>query len=180
MVKQSRVIVYIAVSLDGFIAKQDGDIDWLSIVNSPLEDYGYGAFIKNIDTVIMGRKSYDKICSLGVEFPHKDKRCYVLSRTQHTSNNNNMLFYQGNVTSLLEEIKSNTKKNIYVEGGAQVIDELRRNDLIDEYIISIIPILLGRGISLFKESEVEETLKLINTQSYSSGLVQVHYQTQYK
>jgi Dihydrofolate reductase len=74
-----QLILHIATTLDGYIAKEDGDISFLTIVESPGEYYGYSEFIKTIDTVIMGRKTYDKVLSFGGEFPHRDKKCYVLS-----------------------------------------------------------------------------------------------------
>lgn len=80
-----KVRVYIAASLDGYIAHSDGDIDWLDSVARPDEDYGYAAFIETIDTVIMGRKTYEKVLSFGGEFPHADRDCYVLSRTERPS-----------------------------------------------------------------------------------------------
>ena len=179
MSQSSKTIVFIAVSLDGFIAKQDGDIGWLSLVDNPNEDYGYSAFLQGIDVVIMGRKTYDKVLSLGENFLHKDKQCYILSTKQHKSNHNHITFYQGELTKLVEELKSKFGKGIYIEGGGEIISELRKNHLIDEYIISIIPILLGSGIPLFKACDFEEKLKLISTKAYPSGLVQVHYHTQY-
>jgi dihydrofolate reductase len=179
MSQSSKAIVFIAISLDGFIAKQDGDIGWLSIVERPNEDYGYNAFVQDIDTVIMGRKTYDKVLSLGVNFLHQDKQCYVLSTKQHKSNHNHITFYQGELIKLVEELKSKFSKGIYIEGGGEVIGELRKSHLIDEYIISIIPILLGNGIPLFKACDIEEKLVLIGTKTYPSGLVQVHYKTQH-
>ena len=77
-----KVIVYIAQSLDGFIAKPDGDIQWLSIVEKEGEDYGYNAFVESVDTVFMGRKTYEKVLSFGIEFPHKGRKCYVLTSQQ--------------------------------------------------------------------------------------------------
>jgi dihydrofolate reductase len=179
MAQSSKVIVFIAVSLDGFIAKQDGDIGWLSLVDNPHEDYGYSAFLQGIDALIMGRKTYDKVLSLGVNFLHKDKQTYIISTKQHKSDHDNISFYQGDLTKLLKELKGKFSKDIYIEGGGEIISELRRNHLIDEYIISTIPILLGNGIPLFKACDVEEKLKLISTKAYPSGLVQVHYQTQH-
>ncbi|MHB9147020.1 MAG: dihydrofolate reductase family protein [Candidatus Amoebophilus sp.] len=179
MSQQSKAIVFVAVSLDGFIAKQDGDIGWLSLVDRPNEDYGYSAFMQGIGAVIMGRKTYDKVLSLGENFLHKDKQCYVLSTKQHKSNYNHITFYQGELTKLVEELKSKFSKGLYIEGGGEVISELRKDHLIDEYIISIIPILLGSGIPLFKACNVEEKLELSSAKAYPSGLVQVHYQVHY-
>lgn len=80
-----KVILYIAMSLDGYIATENNELDWLSIVEVQDEDYGYEKFVKSVDTVIMGRKTYDKVLSCGVDFPHKRRRCYVVSREELVS-----------------------------------------------------------------------------------------------
>ncbi|MFG6494627.1 dihydrofolate reductase family protein [Fictibacillus sp. UD] len=176
MNKKRNVILYIAASVDGFIAKENEDIDWLSMVERPGEDYGYEAFVNTVDTVIMGRKTYDKVLSFGIEFPHKDKKCYVISRTK-TGHDDNVEFYGGNVIELIQELKSKEGKNIFVDGGAEVVRELKSLNLIDEYVISFIPIMLGKGIRLFKETEAESKLELVESRAFESGLVQVTYKT---
>lgn len=176
MNKKRNVILYIASSVDGFIAKENQDIDWLSIVERPGEDYGYGAFVDTVDTVIMGRKTYEKVLSFGIEFPHKDKKCYVISRTK-TGHDENVEFYGGNLKKLIEDLKSSEGKNIFIDGGAEVIRELKSLNGIDEYVISYIPIMLGKGIRLFKETEAESQLELVESRTFESGLVQVTYKT---
>lgn len=171
-----KVILYIASSVDGFIAKVNGDIDWLSVVERPGEDYGYESFIETVDTVIMGRKTYDKVLSFGIKFPHKNKKCYVISRTK-TGNDENVTFYGGDVSDLIQELKNKEGKNIFIDGGSEVVRELKSHNLIDEYVISYIPIMLGNGISLFQETETDSKLELIDSKSFESGLVQVSYRT---
>ena len=90
--KTRKLILYIAMSLDGYIATKDDNLDFLSVVEQEGEDYGYAEFIKTIDTVIMGRKTYDKIMSFGMGFPHADKESYILTRTERP-NNGNLNFY---------------------------------------------------------------------------------------
>ena len=175
MNEKRKVVLYIAESLDGFIAKEDNDISWLSIVEKPNEDYGYNDFVNTIDTVIMGRKTYEKVLSFGIEFPHKDKKSYVLSRTLEGTNEN-VEFYNGNINDLTKMLKSEDGKNIFIDGGAEVVREFRNENLIDEYIISIIPVLLGKGIRLFKDSDMENKLKLIESKVFDSGLVQLRYE----
>ena len=111
-----KVRVYIAASLDGYIAHSDGDIDWLDSVARPDEDYGYAAFIETIDTVIMGRKTYEKVLSFGGEFPHADRDCYVLSRTERPSEGQ-IHFYSGSLDNLLDQIRSRPGKDIFIEAG---------------------------------------------------------------
>ncbi|MEL6358342.1 MAG: dihydrofolate reductase family protein [Bacteroidota bacterium] len=171
-----KVIVFIAASLDGFIALPDGDIGFLEMVEQPNEDYGYSQFIDTVDTVIMGRKTYDKIRSFGIPFPHTNKTCYVLSRTQQGPDEE-VTFYNGDTKALIDELKQTPGKNIYIEGGAEVIHDLRKQHLIDEYVVSWIPTLLGNGIQLFADVNFEENLTLTGCQTYPSGLVQVRYKS---
>lgn len=177
MTQASKVIVYIAVSLDGFIAKKDGDISWLASVDPAQEDYGYAPFMESVETIIMGRKTYEKVLSLVDKFPHQDKQCYVLSRNVEHGKDPHVTFYQGDINVLVNKIKSTTSRNIYIDGGAEVIHALRQGSLIDEYILFIAPILLGSGISLFKEIQGEEKLMFVGSQPYPSGYVRLHYQT---
>lgn len=167
-----KIILYIATSLDGYIADGNGNISFLSLVENPPEDYGYKEFVDSIDTVIMGRKTYDKILSFGIEFPHKNKKCFVISKSK-TGSNQNVDFYNGNLNELIERIRKNPGKNIYCDGGAEMVHELMKVQLIDQYIISIIPILLGNGTHLFKSGFMQQELNLRKTLSYPSGLVQL-------
>ena len=169
-----RVVLYIATSLDGYIAKPDGGIEWLSVVDRQGEDYGYGEFIRTIDTVILGRKTFDMIHSKGIEFPHRDKKCYVITR-QEKPPDKNIIFYHDNIAELVCKLKSTPGKNIFCDGGAEIVNSLMRNDLIDDYIISVIPVFLGKGLRLFDDYRKKMDLKLIYSKSFASGLVQSHY-----
>ncbi len=173
--KNRKVILYIAMSLDGYIARENDDIDWLSMVENPPEDYGYAAFVQNVDTVIMGRKTYDKVCSFGIEFPHKGRKCYVLSRTK-TGADENVEYYSGNLESLILDLKNTEGGNIFVDGGAETVNELLKLGMIDEFIVSIIPIFLGSGIRLFKDGRPEQKLKLRGSTEYAAGLVKLWYE----
>ncbi|HEY5576655.1 MAG TPA: dihydrofolate reductase family protein [Clostridiaceae bacterium] len=163
-----KVVLYIAQSLDGFIARADGDIGWLSAVEREGEDYGYSEFIETVDTVIMGRKTYEKVLSFGIEFPHRYKKCYVLSRTKRDSDRN-VQFYSGDAAELVRIIRNGKGKDIFIDGGAEVVREFLSEDLIDEYVISIIPMLICSGIRLFKETDTERKLNLIYSKAYESG-----------
>jgi dihydrofolate reductase len=175
MKNQRKVVLYIAQSLDGYIARANDDISWLSIVERDHEDYGYDDFVKTIDTVFMGRKTYDKVLSFGIEFPHKGRKCYVLSK-RLKGTDENVQFFSGNISDLITEIKKEEGKDIFIDGGSEIVREFRDNDLIDEYIISIIPILLGKGIRLFRETNTENNLRLVNSKTFDSGLVQLKYE----
>ncbi len=169
-----KVILYIAMSLDGYIARQDGDLDWLLKFQSADEDYGYHEFIKSVDTIMMGRKTYDKVLSFGIGVPHLDKKCYIITRRERNSEGN-ISFYNNSMKDLISQLKAGSGKNIFVDGGAEIVNELMRLNLIDEFIISIIPVILGSGIRLFHNSIPEHPLMLTSSKSYESGLVQLHY-----
>ena len=110
-----QVILYIAMSLDGYIAKDEDNIDFLSVVETPGEDFGHSAFQKEVDTLIWGRKTYDKVLSFGIDFPHQDKKCYVLSKTK-TGHDENVTFYGGDVRDLISQLQQENGKNIYLDG----------------------------------------------------------------
>jgi dihydrofolate reductase len=169
-----NLILYIACSIDGYIAKTNDDISFLSVVEKEGEDYGYSEFINTIDTVLIGRKTYDKVMTLVPEFLHADKECYVITRTPK-ENIGNINFYTGDLESLVKELKSREGKNIFIDGGAQLVNELLRLQLIDEMVISYIPVLLGEGISLFQGNLPETKWKLVSVKSFDTGLVQVKY-----
>ncbi len=169
-----KLILYIACSIDGYIAKPNDDISFLSVVEKEGEDYGYAEFINTIDTVLVGRKTYDKVMTLVPEFPHADKECHVITRTPKESIGN-IHFYTGDLQSLVIELKSREGKNIFVDGGAQLVNELLRLQLIDEMVISYIPVMLGDGIALFQGNMNETKWKLVSVKSFDTGLVQAKY-----
>jgi dihydrofolate reductase len=174
MVSDRKVILYIATSLDGYIAKPNDDLSFLSLVEKKGEDYGYGEFIKTVDTIILGRRTYDWVMTQVSEFPHADKETYVITRTPKPPLGKTQ-FYSGNLKDLISGLKTINGKNIFIDGGAEVVNELLKDNLIDEFYISIIPILLGNGIRLFKDGIPEQTLKLLSVKQFETGLAQLHY-----
>lgn len=169
-----KVILYIAMSLDGFIAKQDDDISFLSPMEQEGEDYGYSKFIETIDVVILGRKTYDKILSMGIDWPYGDREVYILTRTPKPDSGN-IQFYSGSLPDLISSLKNQEGKHIYCDGGAETVHQLLQDDMIDEMTISIIPVLLGDGIRLFKGGIQEKKLEFINAKTFEKGLVQLRY-----
>lgn len=162
------------MSLDGYIATKDDSLEFLSMVEHEGEDYGYNDFVKSVDAVIIGRKTYEKVIAMGYDYPHTDKDVYILTKTAKPSVGN-FKFYTDDLSQLVNDLKSKPGKNIYCDGGAEIANELIKNNLLDEYIISIIPILLGDGIKLFKDGRPEQRLELISTKQFEKGLTQLHY-----
>jgi len=174
MTSNRKVILYIATSLDGYIAKPNDDLSFLSIVQQDGEDYGYADFVKTVDTVILGRRTYDWVMTQAPDFPHADKDLYIITRTPRPSISK-IRFYTGDLKKLVLRLKSEQGKNIFIDGGAEIINELLKQKLIDEFIISVIPILIGNGIRLFKEGRPEQKLKLVDVKKFDTGLLQFHY-----
>lgn len=170
-----KVILYIAMSLDGYIAAENDDIGFLSSVEVPGEDYGYSDFIRSVDTVIMGRKTYDKVLSFGIEFPHKGKKCYVLSRSK-TGEDENVTFFNGDLPALIEGLKFDKGGHIFCDGGAETVFELMRHKLVDRYVVSVIPYFVGKGVRLFREGIPSGQLHLKHSATFPSGLVQLCYE----
>ncbi len=166
------------MSLDGYVATEDDGLDFLSVVDREGEDYGYHDFVKDIDTYIVGRRTYDVAKQLlDGDFPQARKfDCYVITR-QEREPSEGVTFYSGNMEDLIKDLRDRPGKNIYCDGGPQIVRLLAEKDLIDEWIISVIPVLIGRGISLFLESDSSRELELLGSKAYPSGLVQLHYRT---
>jgi dihydrofolate reductase len=169
-----KVILYIASSLDGYIAKPNDDLGFLSIVQQDGEDYGYADFVKSVDTVILGRKTYDWVMTQVPEFPHADKNSFIITRTARP-NIGKINFYAGKLKDLISTLKAEQGKNIFIDGGAEIVNELLKENLIDEFIISVIPILVGNGTKLFKDGRPEQKLELVSTKHFDKGLIQLHY-----
>lgn len=171
-----KLSLFIAVSLDGYIAKPNDDLSFLRLVEKEGEDYGYAEFTANIDTIIIGRKTYDYVLKeIGSShYDNGERDVFVITRTSRPSTGKTT-FYTGNLTELVQRLKSDSGKNIYCDGGAEIINELLQYDLIDEFIVSVIPILLGNGTRLFKDGRPEQQLQLVSSETFDTGLTQFHY-----
>lgn len=171
-----KMSLFIAMSLDGYIAKPNDDLSFLKLVEKEGEDYGYAEFTSQIDTIIIGRKTYDYVVrEIGSShYDNGQRNVYVITRTERPPIGRTT-FYTCDLTKLVDRLKSENGKNIYCDGGAEVINELLKYDLIDEFIISIIPIFLGTGTRLFKDGRPEQILEFITAKTFETGLTQLHY-----
>src|SRR6185312_4532226 len=156
-----KLSLYIATSLDGYIAKPNDDLSFLKLVEKEGEDYGYAEFTANVDTIILGRKTYDYVLrEIGPS--HYDnglQDVYVITRTERPATGRTT-FYTGKLTKLVQRLKSQDGKNIYCDGGAEIINELLQYDLVDEMIISVIPVMVGSGTRLSKTADPNKNLNL--------------------
>ena len=175
----TKVILYIAASLDGFIARSDGDISWLDRYQSGTEDYGYADFYKKIGACIMGSKTYERALTLKGGIDNKMPTYVVTSRQLPVPPGADITFYSGDLPQLLEMIRKKTRKDIWLVGGGQLARSFFKERLIDDIILSVIPLIMGEGISLFGSVQQEIDLNLAKSISYSSGIVQIHYTAKY-
>ncbi len=173
---ERKVILYIAVSLDGFIADPNGGVGWLSGEDeSYTGDFGYGEFIDTIDTVVLGMTTYRQIAtelSPG-NWPYSGMQSYVLTH-QPQQDTHEIAFVNEDVCTLVERLKTQSGKHIWICGGTGIVTPLIKTNLIDEYHITIIPVLLGGGVGLFVEEHVPIPLKLLGTHA-ENGMVQILY-----
>ncbi|HLO82130.1 MAG TPA: dihydrofolate reductase family protein [Chitinophagaceae bacterium] len=170
-----KLFIYIACSVDGYIAKPNDDLSFLDVATKEGEDYGYAEFISTIDTVIVGRKTYDWVMRQIGEFPHaKDKESYIITRTPRPSEGN-LHFYSGDIKELVTQLKSRPGKHIFCDGGSEIIQVLLKEDLVDEMIIFLIPVMVGAGTRLFQDGRPDQRVSLVSSKAYDTGVVKVHY-----
>jgi dihydrofolate reductase len=169
-------IVYIAVSLDGYIAGPDGDIKWLNTIpNENNSDHGFGEFIDSIDGIVMGRKTYEKVLEFN-EWPY-DKPVYVLTNTLDILSvelKNKAKIVSGKLKDILKDLNSRGLENLYIDGGV-TIQSFLKEDLIDEMIISYVSLILGEGIPLFGEIKNQLNFKCEKIEYISPHLVKHWY-----
>lgn len=163
------LVCFIATSLDGYIAGPNGEIDWLFTD----QDYGYTQLYATVDTVVMGRKTYDLCLTFG-EYPYPGIPNYVWSRTHHEKNEH-ATFWSGHIARLLKRLKQQEGKTIWLVGGSALVGEAITHDLLDELIVSIHPLVLGEGVPLFPSGLPRTKFQLVTSESFSTGLVQVTY-----
>ncbi|AUS05302.1 dihydrofolate reductase family protein [Pseudotamlana carrageenivorans] len=169
--------VFIATSLDGYIADKNGRIDWLnSIPNPDNDDMGYMAYSNTIDALVMGRKTFETVRGFDVDWPY-DKPVFVLSNTLKEipeSHKDKAFLVKGTPIEILDQIHKKGFNKLYVDGGTTIRSFLQA-DLIDEMILTTIPVLLGGGASLFTELPNLLNFELIGTKTYLNQLTQNHY-----
>lgn len=170
-------IVYIATSQDGFIATEDGGIDWLMDVPNPdNSDFGFADFMKRIDALVMGRKTYEKVLSFGGEWPYT-KKVFVLSHTLRSLEpklQGKVELITGSPRQIVAQLQAQGFSQLYIDGGT-TIQSFLADDLIDEMIITQVPVTLGSGIPLIKDKSVMKNFKLTATQRYSNGMIKNTY-----
>ncbi|NDV97169.1 dihydrofolate reductase [Dysgonomonas sp. 521] len=170
-----KIILYIAASLDGRIAEPDGGIEWLSEFPITEEmNYGYKEFMDSIDTIIMGGRSWRELSNMDAMGAYADKTVYVVSH-HDWGEKENIKFITENVIEHIDDLRNESGKNIWLFGGGELVSMLLAADLVDEMQIAYIPVILGKGVSLFPEQPKESKWKLQDSTSYKNGVLKTAY-----
>ena len=166
-------ILQVATSLDGYIARLDGSIDWLPVPEEGGEDYGYTKFYNSIEALVMGSTTYEQVLGFG-DWPYPGKFSYVLTRRNLSTTRTDVCFVKGGVEEVVKDVNKKSYQRVWLVGGGKVAASFMEQGLVSEYIIGVIPIILGTGISLY-QSVPEHKLDLIETNTFSSGVVGLRY-----
>lgn len=166
-----HVVLYIAASLDGHVARPDGSFEWLDFVDRPGEDYGYHAFYDSIDAIVMGRGTYD-VCTSFPSWPYPEKPSVVFTHDTSHAPRDGVEFASGAVTPVLQRLGGRGHKRVWLAGGGALARTFQAEGVLDEYVVSILPVLIGEGLPLFPSPWREESLDLVEVTSFESGLVQ--------
>lgn len=171
----SKVIVYIATSLDGYVARKNDDLSWLESFNEADEDHGYSDFMKDVGTAIMGARAYEQ----SLKHPErmiKGVKNYILSGMAMTVPAEvDAEFYKDDLAELVRKIRKSNDKNVFVVGGGKVVSSFLNAGLVDEILHFVAPILLKEGIPLYPALSKEVKLKFVEAVPYKTGLVKLRY-----
>lgn len=168
-----KIVLFIATSLDGYIATTEGSLDWLFEAEGE-GDNGFADFYESTDALIMGKSTYDHVMEMTEnKYPHADRKSYVFT-SDTTAMHEAIEFINEDVVTFTKRLKKEEGKNIWLIGGSQLLDAFMKKNLVDEYIITHAPVLLGNGIPLFREGNPTIKLQLKETKRYGS-MVQNHY-----
>jgi len=170
-----KVIVHIATSADGYIARSDGDLDWLTSRPAPKGFYGMNAFMKSIDTTLLGRKTYEVSLGMGASFDAKS-RSFVFSRQPRPAKAPaGVEFVNEAIGPFVSRLRAQPGKDIWLMGGGDIIASFLDAQAIDEFVISVVPVFIGDGIPLIARRHRQVPLTLLSTEKFADGLVQLHY-----
>ncbi|MDZ5471473.1 dihydrofolate reductase family protein [Bacillus sp. 31A1R] len=159
MKNERKLVLFIAQSLDGYIATKDDSLDWLFDVEGE-GDNGYSEFYEQVDTILMGKRTYDWIMNQeNGKFPYPNKQCYVFTRTP-IQDTENVKFVNGDIPTFTNDLKNEEGQNIWIVGGGDLLHTFFKENLVDELIITIAPKIIGDGIPLFKADQYHTDLNL--------------------
>lgn len=172
MKNQRNIILYIATSIDGYIANDDGTFEWLETTEVE-GDSGYDSLLERIDTVVMGKRTYDVVRGFDMDYPYRDFENYVFSRSVSGSDEY-ASFINEDVKTFISNIRKKPGKDIWLIGGGNLAQEFFKENLIDEFQLAIAPIILGKGISLYTGDDIFQKYTLTKVEKLGQ-LAMLHY-----
>src|SRR5215470_11625243 len=178
MTHKRKIIVHIATSADGYIARPDGNLDWLTSRPAPKGFYGLPKFVHSIDAKILGRKTFDLSVKMGASFGADDVHYVFSRRPPPASVPAGVQFVTESIRAFAERLRKQAGKNIWMMGGGEIIGSFLDEDAIDEFIITIVPTFIGEGIPLMAPRHRDVALRLLGVQQFPDGVVQLHYEVQ--
>ena len=176
MKTRRKVIVHIAASADGYIARPDGDLDWLTSRPKPKGFYGISAFMKSIDTMVFGRKTYEASLRLGGKFDSKGRHVVFSRRAPPADAPPGVEFENGAIGPFVSCLREQPGKDIWLMGGGDLIASFLDEHAIDEFVVSVVPVFIGDGIPLIARRHRHVRLGLDSVERFEDGLVQLRYQ----
>jgi dihydrofolate reductase len=175
MPTRRKVIVHIAASADGYIARPDGDLDWLTSRPAPKGFYGMNEFMKTIDATMLGRKTYEVSLKLGAKFDSKNKTFVFSRRTPPSDVPLGVEFVNDVIGPFVSRLREQPGKDIWLMGGGDLIASFLDENAIDEFVVSVVPVFIGDGIPLIARRHRHLPLELQSTERFEDGLVQLRY-----
>jgi dihydrofolate reductase len=175
MTKRRNVIVHIATSADGYIARADGDLEWLTSRPAPEGFYGMNAFMKSIDTKLLGRKTYEVSLRMGAKFDSKTRSIVFSRHAPPADTPSGVEFVNGAIGPFVSRLREQPGKDIWLMGGGELIASFLDEQAIDEFVISVVPLFIGDGIPLIARRRRHVPLDLHSIERFEDGLVQLHY-----
>ena len=175
MTKRRKVIVHIATSADGYIARPDGDLEWLTSRPAPKGFYGMNAFMKTIDTTVLGRKTYEVSLQMGAKFDSKNRYIVFSRQPSPADAPSGVEFVNDAIAPFVSRLREQHGKDIWLMGGGEIIASFLDEQAIDEFVISVIPAFIGDGIPLIARRHRNVPLDLLSVERFDDGLVQLHY-----
>jgi len=175
MTNRRRVIVHIATTADGYIARPDGDLEWLTSRPAPKGFYGMNAFMRSIDTTVLGRKTYEVSLRLGAAFGSKSRSIVFSRHAPPADIPPGVEFVSEAISPFVDRLRAQPGKDIWLMGGGEIIASFLDAHAIDEFVISVVPAFIGEGIPLIARRHRHTLLELISSERFEDGLVQSRY-----
>jgi dihydrofolate reductase len=176
-----EIRLFIATSLDGYIARENGSLDWLVNIPNPSQtDHGYNEMIANTDVIVMGRKTYDEILGFGIDWPYENCKTFVLtSKPDFVPSTPNSLVLDNIESGTIDFLKNQSRKSIWLAGGGSLVTQFLNLGAIDKMTISIVPHIFGKGIRLFPDKTAETQFETIKTELFDTGIVNLVYRRRF-